>query len=154
MPPTRPALVLPPRLHRRAIDVARAALPNEACGLLVGDRPTDWSAPALSVVDLVPVANSLASPVAFTLDPGGMLEAETRLDDDGRCSIGVFHSHPTSQARPSARDTADAAEYDPDHVFVQLLASIQGFAPGVRAWRYGGTPGECVELSIVDSAGV
>ncbi len=145
-----PTVALPELLRRRAVDAARAALPNEACGLLVAEEPTDWSAATLRVVDLVPIANSLASPSSFALEGQAMLDAEIRIDAAGRHTIGVYHSHPTSEARPSPTDVADAVGYDPDHVLVHLLASLQGFAPTVRAWRFGPTVAECVELPILE----
>ena len=154
MPPVSlPAVVFPEPLRRHAIDVARATLPNEACGLLAAAEPADWAAAAaVAVVDLVPVANSLASPSAFALDGKSMLDAEARIEADGRRSIGVYHSHPASEARPSVRDVDDAAAYDPDHMLLHLIASLQGFAPTVRAWRFGASVAECRELAILERA--
>ncbi len=126
-------LVLARELHDSLVAMSRASLPNEACGL-VGGVATEHGWEARSVH---PVKNSLASPTAFALDGAAMIDAETRIDDSGNEVIGVWHSHPTSAPVPSMVDLANAAVYDPNGVFLQLVVSMQGFAPVVRAYLYG-----------------
>lgn len=130
--------------------MARAALPDEACGLVAAHRPADWTDRSPIVVSrAVPVVNSAARPDAFALDGASMIEAESAIDRNGEVVVGVFHSHPTGEAKPSTRDVTDAQRYDPVHELVQLIVSLQGFAPGLRAWRYGDTAEESVELRLV-----
>ncbi len=88
------------------------------------------------------MSNSLASPTAFALDGAEMIAAEDRVDAAGDELIGVWHSHPTSEAVPSATDLADAAIYDPNATLLQVLVSMQGFAPQVRAYRYETDPAD------------
>jgi len=150
-----PSLVLPPDLRARLIDIARAALPNEACGLLGGQQTsgvrnggssTGAVAGVVSVASVHPVRNDAASPTRFALDGQGMLDAERRIDDAGQVVLGVFHSHPSSAAVPSVRDLADAAVFDPAGVWVHVIVSMQGFAPNVAAYMYG--DGGATELPI------
>lgn len=130
--------------------MARAALPDEACGLVAAAEPVDWTdASPIAVRRALPVVNAAAAPDVFVLDGAAMIEAETAIDRAGDVVVGVFHSHPTSQAAPSGRDVADALRYDPFHELVQLIVSLQGFAPTVRAWRFGESVIECVELEMV-----
>ncbi len=144
-----PACELAAGVHDRLIAIARAALPNEACGLLAGPAPADANGP-VSVEAVWPVANSLRSPHRFALDGSGMLDAEDRIDAAGQTVIGVFHSHPTSQAVPSATDRADAQRWDPHHRFIHALVSMQGFAPTIRIWRLNGPEAvDMVELPVV-----
>lgn len=76
-----------------------------------------------------------------------MLAAEDRIEANGSLVIGVFHSHPTSQARPSPTDIADAASWDPRGTQLHVIVSMQGFVPTIRAWRL--VPmGEPIELHI------
>lgn len=148
---TRPSPIceLAAGVHDRLIAIARAALPNEACGLLAGPALPDAGAP-VSVHAAWPVANALRSPHRFSLDGAGMLDAEDRIEAAGQTVIGVFHSHPTSQAVPSATDRADAERWDPQHRFVHALVSMQGFVPTIRIWRLHGTgAADMVELPIV-----
>ena len=148
---TRPSLAceLGAGVHDRLIAIARAALPNEACGLLAGPALADAETPVL-VGEVWPVANALRSPHRFALDGSWMLDAEDRIEAAGLTVIGVFHSHPTSQAVPSATDRADAQRWDPHHRFIHALISMQGFVPTIRLWRlHGSEEAEMVELSIV-----
>ena len=84
-----------------------------------GVDETTWEARSI-----VPVSNSLQSPTAFALDGAGMIEAEERIDKSGDEVIGVWHSHPTSEAVPSATDLRDAERYDPFAVFVHVIVSM------------------------------
>lgn len=128
--------------------MARAALPNEACGVLAGSIGTEGERPTVTIDGIRPVANRLDSPTRFELDAASMLTAEEAISAEGLEVVGVFHSHPASEARPSVRDVADALLFDPRHRFVHLIASMQGFAPTVRAWRYGPEIEACSELVI------
>lgn len=83
--------------------------------------------------------------MAFALDGAEMMAVEELIDAAGQTLIGVMHSHPTSAAAPSQRDLADANNYDPNADLVQVIVSMQGFVPSVRAFRYhrnGGAPSE------------
>ncbi len=128
--------------------MARAALPNEACALLAGqkDRPLDAVASDdIVLVAVHPVANSMQSPTLFVMDGQAMITAEDEIDLAGQTLIGVLHSHPTSSAVPSPRDLADARNYDPNAELLQIIVSMQGFSPALRAFRYdrhGGAPHE------------
>lgn len=113
--------------------MSRAALPNEACGL-IGGKKTSTEYEAVSVHS---VKNAASSPTVFALDGQGMIDAETRIDDAGHELLAVWHSHPTTAAVPSQVDLADAHKYDPHGSLLHVLVSMQGFAPQVRAYRYG-----------------
>lgn len=76
-------------------------LPEEACGLLGGQGET------VSVV--IPVTNSLHSPVRFRMDPAELLRALEWLDTEGLDLVGIFHSHPHGPATPSEIDLQEFA---------------------------------------------
>ena len=135
-------------VRESAVAMARAALPNEACGVLAGSLGPEVGRPAVVIEAIRRVANRLDSPTRFELDGAGMVNAEDSIAAEGLEVVGVFHSHPAREARPSARDVADALVFDPRHRFVHLIASMQGFAPTVRAWRYGPDVESCSELVI------
>lgn len=128
------SLVVPADLRGRLIDIARAALPNEACGFLAGSTTSDVA----TVRAVHPIRNALASPTAFALDGQGMIDAEQRIDAEGHQVVGVFHSHPASAAVPSVRDVDDAKRYDPNSAYLHVLVSMQGFVPTIRAYRFDG----------------
>ncbi len=128
--------------------MARAALPNEACGLLAGSVTSEPGRGSVTIDAIRPVPNRLDSPSRFELDGAAMLRAENAITAQGLEVVGVYHSHPSTEARPSPRDVSDALVFDPRHSFVHLIASMQGFAPTVRAWRYGPDTETCSELAI------
>jgi proteasome lid subunit RPN8/RPN11 len=124
-------------LSPQLVGMARAALPHEVCGLLVGPASINWeSSEALVVSGVERVRNAAGSPTRFVLDPESMLAVERAMNEAGLVVVGVMHSHPTSEATPSATDLADAQMYDPQAFFIQVIVSMQGFAPTIRAWRY------------------
>lgn len=103
---------------------AEAGLPDEVCGILggVGDR----------VERIVPLTNTAASPEFYEADPEEQLAAYTSLYDAGLESLGVYHSHPASPARPSVADIELA--HDPDAIYA--IVSLQDrSASDFRAYR-------------------
>jgi [CysO sulfur-carrier protein]-S-L-cysteine hydrolase len=100
---------------------ARSEAPVECCGLLIG-------APG-QVSSAVRARNLLSSPTRFQVDPQDHFAAIRQARADGLAVIGVYHSHPASDAEPSEHDLSGAA--DPD-----LLYVIAGLADGeVRGFR-------------------
>jgi proteasome lid subunit RPN8/RPN11 len=102
---------------------ARAAAPEECCGLLGGTGD--------DVRLAVPVVNELASPLAYRTEPKSHLRATKVVRAAGLHEVGVYHSHPTSAAVPSVRDLAEWTYGEACCVIVGL----GGEEPVVRAWR-------------------
>lgn len=71
-------------------------MPNESCAILLGrdDRVTE-----VFLAD-----NAERSPVAFAISPEQLLEAYMAAEAKGLDVVGIFHSHPSSQAYPSETD--------------------------------------------------
>lgn len=102
---------------------AHRELPNECCGLLVGER---------GVIDeAVRSPNVLADPARYRIDPAVHFDIMRRLRGSSRGIIGAYHSHPRSSAEPSPTDVAEASYPD----FVWLIVSLADAAPAFRAWR-------------------
>ena len=80
--------------------------PREACGLLLGTR-TDTGH---LVSRLAPVPNIALQADTFRLDPIAWRNKELAASVEGLEVLGVWHSHPNSNAEPSARDRAGAQE--------------------------------------------
>jgi proteasome lid subunit RPN8/RPN11 len=78
-----------------------AALPEEGCGLLFGRGHR--------IERLVPIQNSLHSPVRFRLEPQAQLTAMQAADDQDLDLLAIYHSHPHGPERPSATDIEEAA---------------------------------------------
>ena len=70
--------------------------PNESCALLFGRDNT--------VMDLFLTENSEKSPVNFTISNEQLIEGYSIAEDKKMDVIGIFHSHPDSEAYPSNTD--------------------------------------------------
>jgi len=68
-------------------------LPEEACGLLVGDYATGITE------RLVPVENVAHSALVYTVDPKAHMLADRAAAAEGLDIIGVFHSHTHTETK-------------------------------------------------------
>jgi proteasome lid subunit RPN8/RPN11 len=116
------------------IEHARAAVPNEACGIIVGDRPAADGGVALR---WVPLPNPLASPFRYAIDPGDLLRLTIETDDADEVFWAIVHSHVASPARPSPTDVREAHYPESLYLLVTLdpAEADSAGAPGIRAWR-------------------
>jgi proteasome lid subunit RPN8/RPN11 len=128
----RPAarLSLPSAVAELMLAHARAAVPNEACGLLSG------SSAAGVATTFHPARNAHASPLRYTIHDDDLRRITFAIDEAGDDLVAVFHSHTRTAAVPSPTDRRWATLY-PDAV--QLIASLAvdatGPAEALRAWR-------------------
>jgi proteasome lid subunit RPN8/RPN11 len=149
-----PASVSLPAAIRDAIVAhAREAVPNEACGIVVGDRAAVEGGHALR---WVPLANAAASPYRYAIDPADLLQLTIETDDADEVFWAIAHSHVASPARPSPTDLRES--HYPDALY--LLVSLDpregdrgSGEPRVRGWRivHGGV--HEVQLVIEDGGG-
>jgi proteasome lid subunit RPN8/RPN11 len=84
----------------RLIEEARRAPNEECCGLLVG-RDGVISA-------LYPAKNALESATAYEIAPEELFRLMRRIREAGLQLLGIYHSHPAGDNRPSARDIEQA----------------------------------------------
>jgi proteasome lid subunit RPN8/RPN11 len=114
---------------------ARAAVPNEACGLIVGDRPAAAGGRARR---WEPLRNPLASPYRYAIDPDDLLRLTVETDDADEVFWAIVHSHVSSPARPSPTDLRESHYPDSLYLLVSLADSEADPSTGaesVRAWR-------------------
>ena len=134
-------VALPEGLRHELVEWARAGYPNEACGIVAGDRPAFEGGRALRLHAL---ANAAASPFRYLIKPGEQLRVMLAIDDADEVVWGIFHSHVRSAAVPSPTDIGLA--FYPEALY--LICSLADMdAPDVRAWRIVG--GEVTEVPIV-----
>ena len=98
--------------HDAIVAHARAALPLECCGLLVGTADT--------VEEAVPARNLKASATRYEVDPEDHFALIRRVRHEGRAIVGAYHSHPSTAAAPSQTDIAEAHDEALVHVIVSL----------------------------------
>ncbi|WP_114375175.1 Mov34/MPN/PAD-1 family protein [Elioraea thermophila] len=97
-------VVLPGEVAAALPRLADLALPREACGLLVGRTDEE----SVRITGFAPSRNLAAAPDAFEIDTSLHLVLQRRLRARGEAVVGVWHSHPSGAALPSARDAAGA----------------------------------------------
>lgn len=117
------------------VEHARRAAPNEACGIVVGDRPAADGGVAKR---WVPLRNPLASPYRYSIDPADLLRLTIETDDADEVFWAIVHSHVSSPARPSPTDVRESHYPDAVYLLVSLSAAEADPATGaesVRAWR-------------------
>ena len=127
---------------------ARAAVPNEACGIVVGERPASEGGRALR---WVPLANPLASPYRYAIDPQDLLRLTIETDDADEVFWAIVHSHVASPARPSPTDLRESHYPEALYLLVSLdpaEADPTTGAESVRAWRIVDGGVHEVELTI------
>lgn len=126
------ALVLPQAVRARIVEHARAAYPNEACGLLSGRIGPDrlWLIDQAHATDNVSASNRKDR---FEVDPAAHAALSRDLRGGSTRIVGHYHSHPNHPPEPSATDKASIA--DPDAVWVIVgLNSADDKDPAIKAW--------------------
>ncbi|MCC7122426.1 MAG: M67 family metallopeptidase [Gammaproteobacteria bacterium] len=106
-------LRLPIALHDALLAQARATPTVEICGLLGGRDDVATSRYAVHNVADDPVSG-------FLVDARGQLRAMKAMRDRGETLVGIYHSHPTGPARPSALDRSLAAYPGVAYLIVSL----------------------------------
>jgi [CysO sulfur-carrier protein]-S-L-cysteine hydrolase len=126
---------IPATLVQALVDHARADYPNEACGLVIGDRPAaDGGTP----LRFEPTRNAAASPFRYEIDPQELYRLTVAADDADEAFWAIVHSHTHSPAVPSPTDIGLAFYPDALYVLVSLAedeADRRTGTPSVRAWR-------------------
>ena len=115
-------IVLTREAFDRVLAEAAGALPEEACGILLGR--------AGCVEQAIPARNVHPSPrTHFEIDPQVLIDAHRAGRAGGAQVLGYYHSHPAGPALPSATDRAQAAH---DRSVWAILGE-----GGVAFWRDG-----------------
>ncbi len=116
---------LPGSYLREIVNHANEDKPNEVCGLIAGK---DGHA-----TKLYRTKNSDPNPrVRYNVEPLELLNALREMDRMGWGMMGIYHSHPATDAYPSGTDIGLA--YYPEAVYIIVsLAGSEG--PVARAFR-------------------
>ena len=127
------------RYAEEIIAHGQAEAPLECCGILAGIDD--------KVMKLYRTTNSEKSPLRYNVEPHELLRIYRELDEKGWQLLAIYHSHPNSEAYPSATDIKLAQFLDVLH----LIVSLREVVPLVRAfWLSGGQIKE-ETVSIVEA---
>ena len=110
------------------VEHARTGDPNEACGLVIGDRPAAEGGVALR---FEATRNKAASPYRYEIDPDDLLRLTIATDDADEAFWAIVHSHVRSPAYPSPTDVALALYPEALYILVSLAAD----EPALGAFR-------------------
>ena len=77
------------------VSIAKDVLPNESCGLLLGEND--------AVAEILPMRNVDESPLTFSIESTELVDAYNLAESKGLQVIAIFHSHP-AQPSPSSTD--------------------------------------------------
>lgn len=119
-----PSVCLPSHLAEEIIDHSREGAPEEICGVLRGR--------GLRAYEVVRGQNVAEERIEnYTVDPQTLLR-QFDFEDAGDEMMGIYHSHPVSEAYPSATDAWNS--HYPDAVY--FICSLEDKnAPVIRAFR-------------------
>jgi [CysO sulfur-carrier protein]-S-L-cysteine hydrolase len=119
---------IPAEMIEAIVDHARSEDPNEACGLVIGDRPAaDGGHP----LRFEPTRNKAASPYRYEIHPDDLLRLTIATDDADEVFWAIVHSHVRTPAHPSLTDVGLALY--PDSLYV--LVSLERDEPSLGAYR-------------------
>ena len=118
-------IYLPSRIVAEIIAHARREQPAECCGLLAGDPPR--------VQAIFPLENELRSGTRYQAAPRSLIDAFRSMRAASLELVAIYHSHPSSTAKPSATDLAENHYGPVPHLIVSLLTD----PPDIRAYRLG-----------------
>ena len=122
---------LPAAIAEAITAQARAEYPNEACGLIVGDR---YAAAGGAPLRYEPTRNKAASPYRYEVHPDDLFRVTIEADDAGEVLWGIVHSHVRSPAAPSPTDIGLA--FYPDALYLLVsLAADQAAPDGTASLR-------------------
>lgn len=114
-------LHLASRARATMCTAARAARPNEACGLLFGVHGD--AGPHVLAASVA--ANVAADPRRrFEVDPAHLIAAQRAARNGGPAILGVWHSHPDGPPAPSAADRAGIT----DPAWIWIIVAPPGLA--------------------------
>ncbi len=137
---------LPRSIAEEMIAHARAGKPEEICGLVAADRQG-------RIAKIFKVPNVAENKiVTYFMDPHGQFQAFKAIEEEGLELYGIYHSHPATEAYPSATDRrlafddASGTPLYPGAVYF-IISLADEDHPVIRAFRLP-DPNAVEELSV------
>jgi proteasome lid subunit RPN8/RPN11 len=94
------------------VEHTRQEAPLECCGLLTGEGDV--------ITRIRKMTNVLRSPVRFSMDPQALFLFFKDIRSLPEKHLGIYHSHPASEAYPSPVDIEQAFYPDCDYLIASL----------------------------------
>lgn len=110
-------IALPRTLVTSLLRMAQQSPQAEVCGL-VGAKNGQ-------ALGLYPVTNAAENPTThYRMEPGAQIDAMRQMRENGEELFAIYHSHPASQATPSAQDLAEASY--PQTIYLIISLNTEG----------------------------
>lgn len=123
----------------KIVSHAAKGFPNEVCGILTGRRR--WGAKLVEEVH--EVTNVLNSPFRYEMDPEEQLKVFEEAEAKSLEVLGFYHSHPYSDAAPSAVDSSLASYRGLSYVIYSIPTR------SVASFVWNGESFEAEEIRVV-----
>ena len=137
----RRGLLVPRNVYRLVLQHCQDEVPLEACGIMTGVGEQVRAA--------YPMTNVRRSPVAYRIKEEEQLAAFHEMDERREELVAIYHSHPTTAARPSATDINMA--YYPEALYI--IISLTEATPAINAFRIVDGQAAQVPIAIGDGDG-
>jgi proteasome lid subunit RPN8/RPN11 len=135
--PISSRIAISARVKRAIEELALGACPAECCGLLSGDGH--------KITELHPLRNQSPQPeTKYFAAPEDLFAAMRRIRQSGQVMMGIYHSHPSSPAYPSAADVEMAFYPDALYFIISLEPHIE-----LRAFKIEGSKVEEVTVVVI-----
>jgi len=118
---------------------AQEESPRECCGLLMGEGEI--------VTHHRPMTNVLESNVRYAMEAQALFQFFKDLRAANQKHLGIYHSHPASEAYPSETDVRESFYPDCAYFIVSLRSPR---SPQVRAFRIMSEVVDALEIIEVD----
>lgn len=89
--------------YDRLIQICADSKPLEACGIVA----SSYTAAVYPIIDtIIPITNTHIDPThSFSFDPAEWTTAYYEMQKNRQTLVGLFHSHPRTEAVPSSSDS-------------------------------------------------
>jgi len=116
---------------RMLIEHSKRELPDEACGILVG-RCVGRIKGKRKAKTVYQMTNTDKSSSTFFMNPKEQLKVMKEIRNLGLQMVGIYHSHPETEAYPSMRDVELAYYPGVSYIIVSLKDRDN---PGIRSFN-------------------
>ena len=120
-----PQLSISRDMFRAIIAHLQPELPKEACGILAGRKDS------LAPTRFFPAYNEAQSENFYVVAPADLFRITHAIEEAGEVVWGIVHSHPATEAYPSAADIQLA--YYPDSYYI-IVSFLDPVRPDLRAF--------------------
>ncbi len=121
---TKTMIIIPQSIINQIIEHAQTEFPNEACGILAGrgNRATNF----------YKMVNTDKSAESFLMDTKEQFAVIKKMRQENLKMLAIYHSHPATPARPSAKDMEMAFYPDVSYLIISLAKKNE---PVIKAFQ-------------------